>query len=153
MGNPLAIKFFLKSTTPTFAGLTTGYPIYIFDTCVGNGVTSIDNSNSSIVGIGSSFLDNIYYIHAFDSSASNGSIICNIHSSSSIVGIATTGSISNPAGKFSWGKISGFARSNSPISIGVSGNIVTTGLSTFATIQRRGVGLRQTGSLVKGNTI
>lgn len=153
LGNPLAIKFFLKSTTPTFAGLTTGYPIYIFDTCVGNGVTSIDNSNSSIVGIGSSFLDNIYYIHAFDSSASNGSIICNIHSSSSIVGIATTGSISNPAGKFSWGKISGFARSNSPISIGVSGNIVTTGLSTFATIQRRGVGLRQTGSLVKGNTI
>jgi hypothetical protein len=49
--------------------------------------------------------------------------------------------------------MSGFVRSNSPISIGVSGNIVTSGLSTFATIQRRGAGLRQTGSLIKGNII
>ena len=152
-GNPLAIKFFIKSDTGSFTGLTTGYPIYIFDTCVGNGVTSINNSNSSIVGIGSSFLDNIYNIHEFNPFASNATIICNIHSSSSIVGIATTGNISNPVGKFSWGRMGGFIRSNSPISIGVSGNIVTAGLSTFATIQRRGAGLRQTGSLVKGNII
>jgi hypothetical protein len=151
LGNPLAIKFFLKSDT--FVGLTTGYPIYIFDTYVGTGVTSINNSNSSVVGIGSSFLDNIYHIHTFNSSASNASITCNIHSSSSIVGIITTGNISNPVGKFSWGKMSGFARSSSPISIGVSGNTVTSGLSTFATIQRRGAGLRQTGSLTKGNII
>ena len=153
LGNPLAIKFFLKSNTPQFTGLDTGYPIYIFDTCVGNGVTSINNSNSSIVGIGSSFLDNIYSIHQLNSSGSNGSITCNIHSSSSIVGIATTGSTTNPVGKFSWGKMSGFSRSSSPISIGVSGNIVTSGLSTFATIQRRGTGLRQTGALNKGNVI
>jgi hypothetical protein len=153
LGNPLAIKFFLKSNTPQFTGLDTGYPIYIFDTCVGNGVTSINNSNSSIVGIGSSFLDNIYNIHQLNSSGSNGSITCNIHSSSSIVGIATTGSTTNPVGKFSWGKMSGFSRSSSPISIGVSGNIVTSGLSTFATIQRRGTGLRQTGALNKGNVI
>jgi len=153
LGNPLAIKFFLKSDTGAFTGLTTGYPIYIFDTCVGNGVTSINNSNSSVVGIGSSFLDNIYYIHELSPSASNASITCNIHSSSSIVGIATTGTILNPVGKFSWGRMSGFVRSNSPISIGVSGNIVTAGLSTFATIQRRGTGLRQTGALIKGNII
>jgi hypothetical protein len=153
LGNPLAIKFFLKSNTGSFTGLTTGYPIYIFDTCIGTGVTSIDNSNSSVVGIGSSFLDNIYKIHEFNPFVSNATIICNIHSSSSIVGIATTGSISNPVGKFSWGRMSGFARSGSPISIGVSGNTITSGLSTFATIQRRGVGLRQTGSLVKGNII
>lgn len=158
LGNPLAIKFFIKSDTGSFTGLTTGYPIYIFDTCVGNGVTSINNSNSSVIGIGSSFLDNIYNIHEFNPFASNATIICNIHSSSSIVGIATIGSISNPVGKFSWGRMFGstpesFARSNSPISIGVSGNIVTAGLTTFATIQRRGAGLRQTGSLVKGNII
>ena len=151
-GNPLAIKFFLKSNTQDFAGLSTGYPIYIFDTCVGNGVTSINNSNSSVVGIGSSFLDNIYHINAINSFADVGEITCNIHSSSSIVGIATTGSTSNPVGRFSWGKISQFTRSNSPISIGVSGNI-TAGLSTFPTIQRRGAGLRQTGSLIKGNII
>jgi len=153
LGNPLAIKFFLKSDTGSFTGLTTGYPIYIFDTCVGNGVTSINNSNSSVVGIGSSFLDNIYHIHQFVPFASNASITCNIHSSSSIVGIATTGNVSNPLGKFSWGRMTGFTRSSSPISIGVSGNTVTSGLSTFATIQRRGTGLRQTGSLIKGNII
>lgn len=153
LGNPLAIKFFIKSDTSTFAGLSTGYPIYILDTCVGNGVTSINNSNSSVVGIGSSFLDNVYFVHSFDSIASNGSITCNIHSSSSTVGISTTGSTTNPVGKFSWGRMSGFTRSNSPISIGVSGNIVTAGLSTFATIQRRGTGLRQTGALNKGNVI
>ena len=146
-GNPLAIKFFLKSSS--FTGLNTGYPIYIFDTIVGNGVTSIDNSNSSIVGIGKSYLDNIYYIHAIDSFASNGSITCNILSSSTTIGIATTGSQSNPVGKFSLGRISAFSPRSSPISIKVSGNTVNTGLSTFATIQRRRSGLRQTGALIK----
>ena len=146
--NPLAIKFFLKLESSTFVGLNTGYPIYIFDTCVGNGITSIDNSDSSIVGIGKSYLDNIYYIHAIDSFASNGSITCNILSSSTTIGIATTGSRSNPAGKFSLGRISSFLRT-SPTAIKVSGNVVNAGLSTFPTIQRRNTGLRQTGALIK----
>jgi hypothetical protein len=41
--------------------------------------------------------------------------------------------------------MSQFSRSSSAISIGVTGNTVDVGLSTFATIQRRGVGIRQTG--------
>jgi hypothetical protein len=144
-GNPLALKFHLN--TLSYAGLQTGYPIYIFDTRVGNGVTSIDSSNSAVVGIGTTFLDNIYYIHQF--SSTTGIITCNINSNTSVVGLATTGSISNPVGKFSWGRLSGFSRSNSPISIGVTGNTVDVGLSTFATIQRRGTGLRNTGALPK----
>jgi hypothetical protein len=156
-GNPLAIKFSLNTNAESFDTLDTGYPIYIFDTQVGSGVTSIINSNSNIVGIGTSFLDNIYHISQINRNAENASIICNVHSSSSLIGIGTTGSIQNPLGKFSWGKLSnpnpGFVRSKSPISIGVSGNIVTAGLSTFATIQRRGTGLRQTGALIKGNVI
>ena len=71
-----------------------------------------------------------------------------------MVGLTSTGSISNPVGKFSWGRLSGFARFNSPISIGVTGNTVDVGLSTFPTIQRRstptqGVGIRGTGALPK----
>jgi hypothetical protein len=140
IGTNLAIKFTLSSV----AGLSVGYPIYIFNTSVGNGVTSIINTNSSIVGVGTSFLDNIYYINGID--ASVGIITCNIHSQSSTVGIATTGSI---VGNFSWGRLSGFTRSSSPVSIAVSGFTVNSGLTTFPTIQRRGYGLRNIGPIKK----
>ena len=160
IGTALAIKFSLNTTAESFDLLYDGYPIYIFDTQVGSGVTSIINSNSNIVGIGTSFLDNIYNISQINRNAENATIICNVHSSSSLIGIGTTGNIQNPLGKFSWGRLcnldvgGGFARSKSPISIGVSGNTVTTGLTTFATIQRRGgFGLRDTGALYKGNII
>jgi hypothetical protein len=146
-GNPLALKFHLNS--PSFAGLSTGYPIYIFDTRVGRGVTSIDTSNSAVVGIGTTFADNIYYIHQLSTVGTVGIITCNILSTTSVVGLASTGNASNPIGKFSWGRMSGFTRSNSPISIGVTGNTVDVGLTTFATIQRRGTGIRNTGALPK----
>ena len=146
-GNPLALRFHLNS--PSFAGLSTGYPIYIFDTRVGRGVTSINTSNSAVVGIGTTFADNIYYIHQLSTIGTVGIITCNILSTTSVVGLASTGNLSNPIGKFSWGRMSGFTRSNSPISIGVTGNTVDVGLTTFATIQRRGIGIRQTGALPK----
>ena len=146
-GNPLALKFTLNS--PSFAGLSTGYPIYIFDTRVGNGVTSIDGSDSSKVGIGTTFIDNIYYIHELSTSGTVGIITCNILSTTSVVGLSSSGNSSNSVGKYSWGRLSGFARSSSPISIGVTGNTVDVGLSTFPTIQRRSSGLRETGALPK----
>lgn len=146
-GNPLALRFYLNS--PSYTGLQTGYPIYIFDTRVGKGVTSIDTSNSAVVGIGTTFVDNIYYIHQFSSNGTVGIITCNILSTTSITGLSSSGSISNPVGKYSWGRMSGFSRSSSPISIGVTGNTVDVGLTTFATIQRRGIGIRQTGALPK----
>jgi hypothetical protein len=143
IGTNLAIRFTLQSPLG-FSGLATGYPIYIFNTKVGNGVTSIIDSNNNVVGVGTTFLDNIYYINSFNSSS--GIITCNVHSSSPVVGIATTGSY---LGNFSWGRLSGFNRSSSPISIGVSQYTVDVGLTTFPTIQRRGYGLRSTGALVK----
>jgi hypothetical protein len=146
-GNPLALRFHLNSAS--FTGLSTGYPIYIFDTRVGRGVTSIDTSNSAVVGIGTTFADNIYYIHQFSSIGPVGIITCNILSTTSTTGISSSGSTSNPVGKYSWGRMSGFSRSGFPISIGVTGNTVDVGLTTFATIQRRGVGIRQTGALPK----
>jgi hypothetical protein len=146
-GNPLALRFYLNS--PSYAGLQTGYPICIFDTRVGKGITSIDSSNSTLVGIGTTFVDNVYYIHQFSSNGTVGIITSNIISNTSVVGLSTSGSILNPVGKYSWGKLSGFIRSSSPISIGVSGNTVDVGLSTFPTIQRRGIGIRQTGALPK----
>jgi len=146
-GNSLALKFNLNAAS--YTGLQTGYPIYIFDTRIGRGVTSIDSSDTAVVGVGSTFLDNIYYIHQFSYSGTTGIITCNIKSNTSVVGLTSTGSVSNPVGKFSWGRLSGFTRSSSPISIGVTGNTIDVGLSTFPTIQRRGNGLRYTGALPK----
>jgi hypothetical protein len=147
-GNPLALTFYLKGPVG-FNGLSVGYPIYVFDTRVGKGVTSIDTSNSAVVGIGTTFADNIYYVHQFSSSGPVGIITCNILSTTSTIGLSSSGNVSNPIGKFSWGRMSGFSRSSSPISIGVTGNTVDVGLTTFATIQRRGIGIRQTGALPK----
>ena len=135
-------------------GLSIGYPIYIHDTNVGNGVTSINNSDSEVVGIGTTCLDNIYYVSDFSSSqlAGNtfvGILTCNVHSNTNIVWYFTTGNILNIVGRYSWGRLSGGTRSSSPISIGVSGNIVS-GLSTYPTIQRRGgINIRKTGALPK----
>jgi len=142
IGTNLALRFTLSSPTG-FSGLATGYPIYISNTSVGKGVTSIIDTNTNIVGIGTTFLDNIYYINAFN--ASVGIITCNIHSQTNIVGIATTGAY---VGSFSWGRIAGFSRS-SPISIAISAYSVDVGLTTFPTIQRRGYGLRSIGPIKK----
>jgi len=144
IGTALAIKFTLDTSLAPFTGLSVGYPIYIFDTKVGNGVTSVYTSDTAKVGVGTTFLDNIYNISAFNSSV--GIITCNVQSTSSLVGIATTGST---IGKFSWGRLSGFTRSSYPISIAVSSYMTDAGLSTFPTIQRRGYGLRNNGGLKK----
>ena len=143
-GNDLAIKFDLYDED-SFSGLSEGYPIYIFNTRVGSGVTSINGSDSSTVGIGTTFLDNIYIVNSLYTDGTSGVATCNILSTTDHSSISDTAG----AGLFSWGRISGFTRSSSPISIGVTGLTIDSGLSTFPTIQRRGHGLRSTGSLKK----
>ena len=151
-GNPLALRFYLNVNSPNSfpSGLSTGYPIYISDTVVGMGVTSIDNSNTAVVGVGTTYVNNIYYVHSLtyvSAGSTNAEIVCNIKSNTSVVGLLTSGN--KFAGRFSWGRISGFSRSSNPISIGVSGYTITSGLTTFASIQRRGYGLRDIGPLKK----
>lgn len=151
-GNPLALKFYLNVTSPNSfpSGLSTNYPIYIYNTTIGGGVTSIDSSNNATVGIGSTYLDNVYYIHSLNYvsvGSTSAEIVSNILSTTSVSGLST--GLAKFAGRFSWGRISGFSRSTNPISIGVSGYTINPGLSTFATIQRRGYGLRNIGPLKK----
>jgi hypothetical protein len=150
IGTDLALRFTLFTSGADYDDLSVGDPIYIFDTQVGTGLTTIDNNETQIVGISTTHLDNIYYVHGLNTLT--GIITCNISKNSNIVGIGTTGTLSNPVGKFSWGKISGFNRSSNPISIGVSGLNVSSGLSTYPTVQRKGYGLRKTGALKKDLT-
>jgi len=160
IGTPLAICFTLSRQSGTFPDLQVGYPIYISDTKVGNGVTSINTANSDFVAISTSNLNNIYKIHAFNSVT--GIATCNIASNTTVVGIATTGTINYPVGKMTWGRLSGFTRSSSPISIavtnytssiGITSEGYSAGLSTYPIIQRRGFGMRDNGSLVKKDKI
>ena len=149
-GHPLALEFTLKQAS--FPGLSVGYPIVISDTTLGTGATSVFNSNTEVVSIGQTFLDNVYNISALHVDGTAGIITCNIDSGSPVSGLSTFGDDNNPVGTFSWGRLSGFSRGASPISIGVTGLTVpsvTVGISTFPIVQRRGVGLRETGSLPK----
>ena len=148
--HPLALEFTLKQAS--FPGLSVGYPIVISDTTLGTGATSVFNSNTEVVSIGQTFLDNVYNISALHVNGTAGIITCNIDSGSPVTGLSTFGDDNNPVGTFSWGRLSGFSRGTSPISIGVTGLTVpsvTVGISTFPIVQRRGVGLRETGSLPK----
>ena len=145
IGTDYALKFYLHKESGTFDALLVNYPILIVDTNVGSGVTSIDTDDNSVVGIGTTFLDNIYYIHSITRDGSNSEIICNVKSDSNITGISTSGT---NIGRFSWGRISSLERL-SPKEFIVSGNIVSSGLSTYPQIQRRNYGLRSTGSFSK----
>ena len=159
-GSQPAIKFFFRASKNIAAnGLIIGYPVLIKDTSVGNGVTSVDTHNSSVVGIGTTFLDNVYKIHDIASNGEDGEIVCNVMSGSNLSGITTTGHhapigvTSSILGRLSWGRLYNATRSNNPISIGVTGLTVNTGLTTFPTIQRKNYdqtslrGLRSSGAI------
>lgn len=147
-GNPLAMTFHvLYDSTSDIDSLVQDYPIYVFDTHVGHGVTSIDSSDSALVGIGSTFVDNIYYIHSITRDNLTGIITSNILSTTNTSGVHTMPN--QISGRFSWGRLSGFERSTSPIGVAVTGNSVNSGLTTFPTLQRRAFGLRDTGALRK----
>ncbi len=151
--NPLALKFTLNpdlgagsgNPSATFNDLQVGYPIYIFDTQVGHGVTSV-YSDGAVVSTGTTCVDNIYFVDAFNTAV--GIITCNIMSGVNTTGIDTSVGIGTAIGGFSWGRLTNFNRNN-PISIGVTGKTHYSGISSYPTIQRRDFGLRDTGALRK----
>ena len=159
--HPLALKFFFRADKAA-NGLLVNYPVFITDTTVGNGVTSVDSQDSSVVGIGTTFVDNVYKVNAVSTLGEAGEITCNIHtnSTSSVLGIAVTGNFnnSNPGiathlGRITWGRLYNASRNTSPISIGVTGLTINSGLTTFPTIQRKNYtvgslrGLRSSGAI------
>ena len=155
-GHPLALKFNFRAmkdygengeanVASDALDLVAGYPIMIYDTTVGNGVTSVNSSDSAVVGIGTTFLDNVYVVNSITSLASNAEIICNVDSGSPVIGILESGAfndlqagLTTSLGKLSWGRIYNYDNRTNGISIGVTGLTVDAGLSTFPTIQRRG---------------
>ena len=98
-----------------------GYPIVISNTQVGTGVTTLYNSGIGTVGIGTTFMDNIYRVAQIHTDGTTGIVTCNIVNDTKFVGFGTTGSTAKPVGTFSWGRLATISRSSNPVSIGVSG--------------------------------
>jgi len=154
-GSDLAIEITgITTENPSFPLMVVGNPLYVYDTEVGHGLTSMDTTGTTEVGIGTTFADNIYTIAAFSKTgvAPNevtGIITCIIKSDTNVSGLHTMGIGTMPVGKYSSGKISGFTRSSNPISIGISGYTINSGLTTFPTLQRRSGGdsLEATGAI------
>ena len=148
-GSPsqLALEFTLKrddfDNFDTDSPIDVGTPIYIFDTQVGLGLTSINLSknDSDVVGIGTSFIDNVYMVAAKCKLDGNiGLITSYIKSDSTVTGLDLAGSTA--IGRYSVGLITSFTRGENPISIGVTGLSVglstALGISTFPTLKRSG---------------
>ena len=148
----LCIEFTIKRSGANFNPIGADNPIYIFDTQIGTGVTSLTNggNNNNIVGVGTTFLDNVYEVASFSSNGDVGIATCCIDSNTVTTGLSAVGYSTAPIGKYSVGKISGFIRSSSPISVVVKGLIVDSGLSTFPTLKRTGGSdtLSNTGGLI-----
>ncbi len=143
-----------KPGNSSWSGIAVGHPIYIYDTTVGTGLTSIATSknNNDTVGIGTSFADNIYHIQQWSATGNSGLATCYIHTNTNHVGLGTTAPPNKICGRFSWGRLAGIARTTvNPVSIGVTGLTVglTTGsgISTFPTLQRRDYGWNDSGAL------
>ena len=103
------------SSTST-SGIQTGYLFVISNSNIGNGVTALNSSNS-VVGIGSTFLDNIYSVAIVSTAQTSvpgvgvtyvSRVTVSVQSYNGLSGIG----YSQFFGNYCWGRISGMTRKN-----------------------------------------
>ena len=122
----------------TISGIQTNYYFVVHNSNIGNGVTS-RNSNGNIVGIGSTFLDNVYQV----SSVSIGQtsvpgvgftyvtkVTVSVSNYNGLTGMGFSGFY----GEYSWGRISQLTRPN-PQSFDIYNNGIS-GINTSPIVQR-----------------
>ena len=102
------------------SGISTGYYFYVSNSNIGNSITSLDNSNSTI-GIGTTFIDNVYEVFSYSikqkpvlgvGSTFVNEVIVKVDNNDSLTGIGGSGYY----GDYSWGRIF---------------NVSTLGINTF----------------------
>ena len=125
----------------TISNIAGGYPFVVYNSNVGNGVTSLNLSGSTYC-IGTSFLDNVY--EAVSVSIATTSVVGYgttyvakvVVSLSSYNGLSGIG-FSNFYGEYSWGKIRNFSRSGIAKSFTPNLNNGITGILTSPTVSRK----------------
>ena len=93
----------------TVSGIQTGYYFVVYNSNVGNGVTSLD-SNNEVVGVGTTCLDNVYQVASVSIAQTDAigfgvtyvaKVTVSVSDYNSLSGIGT----STFYGKYSWGKL------------------------------------------------
>jgi len=115
------------------SGISAGYYFVVHGSVVGNGLTSI-NIDASVIGIGTSFIDNVY--RADEVVTSSSGIVTVYSNVESLAGLGTT-SLSPKLGYYSWGRFYNFNRSvTSPRSFTINNQNGYTGLTTAPIVYR-----------------
>jgi len=126
------------------SGISTGDYFVAYNTTVGKGVTSIDvSSGITTVGIGSTFIDNIYRADHIINNGVSG-VVTVFSNVKSVVGVASTAvtpdnigfDTTGKVGNYSWGKMSSFNTRLSPKTFIINNNGFT-GVQTSPLIIRR----------------
>ena len=122
----------------TVSGIQTGYYFVVYNSNVGSGVTSL-RQNGSIVGVGTSFLDNIYEVSAVSIAQTSAvgvgvtyvaKVTVSINSYNGLSGIG----YSNFFGEYSWGRISAPVRTNARSFTAYNNSLI--GVSTSPIVER-----------------
>jgi hypothetical protein len=125
--------------TTGISGIKTDYYFTIFNSNIGFGVTSIDSTNS-IVGIGTSCLDNVYKAASVSIAQTSvpgvgitdvTRVVVSVLDYNGLVGYGYSGFY----GEFSWGRLSNFIRKN-PLSFNSYNTNGVSGLNTSTLVQR-----------------
>jgi hypothetical protein len=125
--------------TTGISGIKTDYYFTIFNSNIGFGLTSIDSSNS-IVGVGTSCLDNVYKASSVSIAQTSvlgigitdvTRVVVSVLDYNGLVGYGYSGFY----GEFSWGRLSNFIRKN-PLSFNSYNTNGISGLTTSTLVQR-----------------
>ena len=131
------IEFTIRSDESINAGtigITTGVYFIVSNSNIGNGVTSIEIDTSvSIVGIGTSFIDNIYRVDNIITDNGTTTVCSNVSDLNGIT--STTMSDDDYYGTYSWGSITG-TRASNPSSFSSYNNNGVVGLTTSPIVKR-----------------
>jgi hypothetical protein len=125
----------------TISNIASGFPFVVYDSNVGNGVTSLDLSGS-VYGIGTSFLDNVYEaisvsVATTDAVGFGTTYVAKVTVSvSSYNGLSGIG-YSDFYGQYSWGKLRNFTRSGIAKTFTPILNNGLLGISTSPVVVRR----------------
>jgi hypothetical protein len=124
--------------TTGVSGIQTGYYFVVSNSNVGRGITSL-YQNGSVVGFGSTFIDNIYEVAAVSIAQTSVTGVGLTYVAKVTVSVANYNGLtglgfSNFYGEYSWGRITNITRSN-PKSFTIY-NTGLSGISTSPIVQR-----------------
>ena len=129
----------ITGTAVTISGIQTGYYFTVSNSNIGNGLTSI-YQNGSVLGIGTTFIDNVYEVAAVSVAETSTPGIANTYVARVTTSVSNFNSLSGMGvsefyGNFSWGKITLGSRIN-PEAFTAYTDKGFTGLSTSALVTR-----------------